>query len=182
MRLFTALDIADDVRAALLELLRELSPAARFQWSPAANLHITTKFIGEWPAERRAELSDALGRTAKTGPIEIGISGVGWYPNPHSPRVLFAGVSAGTGLGELHRNTDAACEAVGIAREAKEYHPHVTLARTRTLEGLGAVRQRIAQRAGLEFGRFTARSFHLYESVPAPGGAEYKKLEEFGLL
>jgi 2'-5' RNA ligase len=182
MRLFTALDISDDVRAALVELLRQLSPAARFQWSPPENLHITTKFIGNWPEEKLAELTGALAGVRKPGPIEIKIAGLGWVPNPHSPRVLFAGVYADASLPELHHDIEMACAGIGIPAEAKNFNPHMTLARIKSPEGLPAVRQLIAQLPTRDFGQFAARAFHLYQSVPVPGGTEYKKLEEFPLL
>ena len=38
------------------ELLRELRPLAPLNWSPMENLHITSKFIGEWPEQRLGEL------------------------------------------------------------------------------------------------------------------------------
>ena len=54
MRLFTALDLEPGVAAKLERLLDRLRPTARIQWSAPANLHITTKFIGEWPDGRLA--------------------------------------------------------------------------------------------------------------------------------
>jgi len=136
MRLFTALDISDDVRAALVELLGKLRPGARFQWSPPENLHVTTKFIGEWPAERVGELCTALGGVARPGAIGIKVNGLGWFPNPHSPRVLFAGIYAGDALANLHRDTDAACAALGVAAGTKKYSPRSTPARSRSLGAL----------------------------------------------
>lgn len=182
MRLFTALDISAGVRAALVELLRQLRPSARFQWIPPENLHITTKFIGAWPADNYEALRQALAGIPKTGPIDISIRGLGWFPNPHNPRVLFAGIHTGDALIELHRRTDAACAALGIPAETKKFSPHLTLARVKTPGGLAEVRQEIAQLPSDDFGRFTARAFHLYESVPGPRGSEYAKLEEFPLL
>jgi 2'-5' RNA ligase len=182
MRLFTALDIPADVRTAMTALLRELRPAAKFQWSPPANLHVTTKFIGEWPAERIPELTAALAAIERTGPFEVAVRGLGWFPNPHNPRVLFAGIEAGPELAELHRRTDAACAGLGIAAETKKFNAHLTLARVRTHEGLPAVRQRIAGLPETDFGVFTARSFHLYESASGPAGTVYTPLEEFSLL
>ena len=35
-------------------------PLARINWSPVDNLHITTKFIGEWPEARLDEIKRAL--------------------------------------------------------------------------------------------------------------------------
>lgn len=182
MRLFTALDISDDVRAALVELLGKLRPGARFQWSPPENLHVTTKFIGDWPVERLGELRTALGGVARPGAIGIQVNGLGWHPNPHSPRVLFAGIYAGDALPNLHRDTDLACVGVGIAAETKKYNPHLTLARIRSLEGLVEVRRTISQLPDTVFGRYEARTFGLYESIAGPDGSEYKKLEEFPLL
>ena len=181
-RLFTALDIAVEVRAALVELVRQLSPAAPFRWSPPENLHITTKFIGNWPADQYEQLLQILAAVAKPGPIEIAIRGLGWYPNPHSPRILFAGIQAGPVLQGLHQQTDAACAAIGIPAETKPFNPHLTLARSKSPDGLQAVRQLIAQLPSTAFGEFTARAFHLYESVPGLAGSEYTKLEEFPLL
>ena len=48
MRLFTGLDLSGDVLANLANLLARLRPSARIRWTPVENLHITTKFIGEW--------------------------------------------------------------------------------------------------------------------------------------
>ena len=182
MRLFTALDISADARAALVELLRQLAPAAPFRWSGTENLHITTKFIGGWPDADLATVRSALADMPTFGPIEIAIRGLGWHPNPHTPRVLFAGIHGGPALTALHQQTDAACAAIGIPAEAKPFNPHLTLARIKSPNGLQAVRQQIAQLDSTEFGQYTARAFTLYESVPSPGGSEYIKLEEFPLL
>ncbi|MBI2687070.1 MAG: RNA 2',3'-cyclic phosphodiesterase [Acidobacteria bacterium] len=180
MRLFTALDISAETRAALLALLRELRPLARFQWSRPENLHITTKFIGD--CSDLNALKTALRGVPRPGAITVRIGGLGWFPNPHSPRVLFAGMQTGPELEKLHRDTDAACAAIGIPGEEKKFNPHLTLARIKSPDGLREVRGRIAQLPGTEFGEFTARSFHLYESVPGPRGSQYVKLEEFPLL
>ena len=67
MRLFTGLDLPAEVVGNLEELLQQLRPTARIQWSPPANLHITTKFIGEWPEERLEELKAALRARAIAG-------------------------------------------------------------------------------------------------------------------
>jgi len=182
MRLFTALDISDDARAALVNLLSELAPAAPFQWSTPANLHITTKFIGPWPVEDFDRLRAALAAIPRPGALKIGIRGLGWYPNPHSPRVLFAGIHAGPELAILHKATDEACAGIGIPAELKSFGAHLTLARVKTPEGLREVRRSIAGLPMTDFGEFSARAFHLYESVSSPGGSNYIKLEEFPLL
>ena len=56
MRLFTGISIAPGVLANIAKMLDTLRPAApvtlKTAWSPVENLHITTKFIGEWPDAR----------------------------------------------------------------------------------------------------------------------------------
>ena len=66
MRLFTGLNLSGEVIRNLERLLDRLRPTARIQWSPPRNLHITTKFIGEWPEERLDEMKSALGALAPT--------------------------------------------------------------------------------------------------------------------
>ena len=111
MRLFTGLDLPRAVVDGLEQLLGRLRPAARIQWSPPANLHITTKFIGEWPEERLDELKRALGAVGISAPVDIAIRRLGWLPNPRSARMLYAGVEAGEALTALTAATERAAPA-----------------------------------------------------------------------
>ena len=86
MRLFTGLDVPYEMRRNLELLLHLLKPKAKIAWSPMDNLHVTTKFIGEWPEERLDELKGALSAVPKPGELKIAIRGLGWFPNPHHPR------------------------------------------------------------------------------------------------
>ena len=94
MRLFTALDLAPGVAANLERLLAQLRPTARIQWSPPANLHITTKFIGQWPEPRLAELKNALAALPPRAALRVRIHHLGFFPNPHAPRVFWCGIEA----------------------------------------------------------------------------------------
>src|ERR1700684_2330789 len=99
MRLFTAVEIPSEIKARLQVFVKRLRPAAKLAWSPVENLHVTTKFIGEWPEPRLGEVKAALATVVSPAPLEIAIRGVGWFPNPRNPRVLFAGIESGP---ELH--------------------------------------------------------------------------------
>ena len=131
MRLFTGLDLPPEVAGRLADLLERLRPAARIAWSPPANLHITTKFIGEWPEERLEELRAALAGVAagsEANPIPVHVGGLGFYPNPRAPRVFWCGMEA-PGLAELAAETDAATARLGVQSEKRAFSPHLTLAR-----------------------------------------------------
>ena len=100
MRLFTAIDLSDQVLSNVEGLLQRLRPTARIKWSIAGNHHITTKFIGEWPEDRLDQLKATLGALPGREPITVKIRNLGFFPNAHSPRVFWAGMEA-PGLAEL---------------------------------------------------------------------------------
>ena len=182
MRLFTAIDLSEEARANIESLLLNLKPAAKLQWSPAANLHITTKFIGDWPESRLDELNAALTALPAVGPIEIAVRQVGWFPNSDSPRSFWVGVQATPALQELAMATNAAMLGIGVVAETRPYSPHLTLARIRKPEPLEPLRQAIAALPTLEFGSFTASRYHLYVSELSSGGSVYTKLADYSLL
>src|SRR4051812_25525885 len=101
MRLFTGIDLHESVATNLQGLLERLRPTAHLTWTPTYNLHLTTKFIGEWPEERLTELIEHLRPVGHRAPIAIEIEGIGWFPNPHNPRILWTGVKGGEPLTKL---------------------------------------------------------------------------------
>ena len=177
MRLFTAIDIPPEVKAALGALLDRLRLLADLRWIPVEKLHITTKFIGEWPEERLDELKRVLSAITSPAPVEIAIRRLGWLPNPRSARILYAGVEASETLTALAAATERAAGSIGIAAEDRVYRPHVTLARTRKTVPLDALKRTLAELELTAIGTYTASSFALYLSA----SGTYTKLQEFSL-
>ncbi len=178
MRLFTGIDLPTDVRESLTELLARLRPTAALSWSPPSNLHITTKFIGEWPEPRLGEVTSALGSLPARDPIAIRIGNLGFFPNARSPRVFWAGIEAPPELAALARETDCALQTLGIVPEQRVYSPHLTLARIRERQPLESLQRAIAGLKSLEFGHFQADRFYLYQSRAGPRGSVYTKIAE----
>ena len=116
MRLFTAIDLPAEMLGKLDEFLARLRPTAELHWSAVENLHITTKFIGEWPEACLEEMKKAL-RGVSSPPLEISVRGLGWFPNVRRPRVFWAGVHAGKALGSLAHSTDRAVASLGVTME-----------------------------------------------------------------
>src|SRR5262249_48073162 len=158
MRLFTGLDLPADVVANLEELLRRLKPTARIAWSPPANLHITTKFIGEWPEAGVNDLMKALSDGPSRDPIRVSIRQLGFFPNPNSPRIFWCGVEA-PGLERLAADTDEVLGALGIGRENRAYSPHLTVARIKERIDFRPLRDAIARLGWQGFGAFEYGSF-----------------------
>ena len=179
MRLFTGIALPRDVIGELTKLLDRLRPEAHVKWSLPWNLHVTTKFIGQWPDNRLEELISTLQPLSTPGPIDISISGTGWFPNASSPRVLFAGVHAGADLAKLAVATQDALAGIGVERDSKPFSPHLTLARIPDAAQLTLLRRALANLQSKEFGSFTADRFHLYQSRSGPAGSIYTQLAEF---
>ncbi len=180
MRLFTGLDLPEEVIRQLEGLTARLRPHAQIGWSPPANLHITTKFIGEWPEARLAELEASLAAIPSREPLAVHIHEVGFFPNPKSPRVFWCGIDA-PGLASLAKDTDRATSALGVESEKREFAAHLTLARIKEPVNLEPLRAAVRTLPSLDFGRFEARSFFLYRSQLRPTGSVYTKLAEFPL-
>ncbi len=181
MRLFTGIDLREDVRERLERLLTHLRPCAHLKWSPVYNLHVTLKFIGEWPEEKLPQLETALRSVDQREPIAADVKGLGWFPNPHHPRVFWVGVQGGVRLEGLAKDIDAALVPLGIATEERPYNAHLTLARIKEPAPLQALRNAIAQLESVDYGSFPVDRFYLYRSQPGQAGSIYTKLSEYPL-
>jgi 2'-5' RNA ligase len=176
MRLFIAIDLSPDVRDRLAALLDQLRPLAPLRWSPVNNLHITTKFIGEWPDAKLDAMKRALSGV-RSAPFPITVRGLGWFPNEKRPHVLWAGIDGGDPLRHLARETDQAVATLGVPLEKRAYSPHLTLARLPETGAFPELRKAIADLGEPDFGSFEANVFHLYLSA----GGRYTKLADFAL-
>jgi 2'-5' RNA ligase len=192
MRLFVALDIDPAIRSRIAQFMdgvRGFAPDAR--WVSAESMHLTLKFIGEWPAERLDELKGALAGV-RGEPTEITFSGSVFFPTPRSARVFWIGIQAGPELAALAAAADVATSALGIESEQRAFTPHLTLARTgsgrpqrvfsdRANSSFRRLQEKLAAMPALTFGTMSPREFFLYQSKLSPKGAQYTKLESFPL-
>jgi 2'-5' RNA ligase len=95
--------------------------------------HLTLRFLGEVAPERNDAIAARLAGVARESPpFVLRLEGVGAFPNPARPRVLWVGVTEGrqevTAL--ARRVRDALAEEFGP--ETEEFVPHLTLFRVRS--------------------------------------------------
>ena len=194
MRLFIALDIDDSIRERIcrfVDCVRNFAPEAR--WVKDESLHVTLKFIGEFPEEKIDALKQQL-MSVSGPPCEIHFRGYGFFPNPKSARVFWVGMEAGPQLASLATAIDEKMPGLGIAREGRAFSPHLTLARggggsgsPRWRKGDGpnrtfqVLQTKLAALPTPEFGSMTGREFFLYQSQLSPKGSKYTKLAKFSL-
>jgi 2'-5' RNA ligase len=179
MRLFTALEVPPEIVARLERLLASLRPEALINWSPLENLHITTKFIGEWPEKRLEQLDNALSALRWRVPFSVEIQDLGWFPNANSPKVLWAGIRGGEPLNELASATEECLVELGVRREGRPYTSHLTLARIKSATPLQKLRLKVQELQPAKIGDFVASGFHLFQSEPGSSASVYRKLREY---
>lgn len=183
MRLFVALDLPAEVRASLSELTERLKKSCHGpHWVHLAGAHVTLKFIGEVPDDRVDRISSALAGIRGVAPVVMRFGGLGFLPNERHPRVFCAGIEAGRELAALVSLIETKLKPLGVAREKREFQPHITLARLNSVEGLNALRATAAGIGDREFGRTAAKQFYLYRSVLKTSGAEYTRLETYSFV
>ncbi|MGQ0762210.1 MAG: RNA 2',3'-cyclic phosphodiesterase [Acidobacteriota bacterium] len=133
-RTFIAIELISEVRARVAEHiagLRHELPDVRASWSREDNLHLTLKFLGNVPVADIPKVSDAVASATKSAPsFELTFSGCGSFPPHGRPSVLWIGTQA-SGLQALHAAIDQELDAAGFPREARPFHPHLTIARLR---------------------------------------------------
>ncbi len=171
MRLFTGLDLAPHVAANIAAFLSSVRPLAPLRWTAVENLHVTTKFIGEWPEARLEELIGKLAFPHEAFPLTV--AGLGFFPHARAPKTMWAGIARSPELHTLAAATESAVEPLGIARDKRPYSPHLTLARILSAQPLA----HLLSGAPETFGTFAVEAFHLYQSR----NSIYTKLASFAL-
>jgi RNA 2',3'-cyclic 3'-phosphodiesterase len=164
VRAFVAVEVGEDARGA-----------------PA---HVTLAFLGTVAAASLPSIRTALARAAAGGrPFDLGLGGIGAFPDVARPRVVWTGVTEGRADVEaLAAAVRRELTGAGVPFDPQPFHPHVTLLRVRS-PGARARARRLLD--GLEPAP-AARSvrvteIRLNESELAPGGAVHRVVATFAL-
>jgi RNA 2',3'-cyclic 3'-phosphodiesterase len=122
------------VRAFIAIRTPPIEGGADLDHFPGVANHLTLRFLGE-VEERLAEvIGSALDPAlAPISPFDLQLAGVGAFPSPERPRVVWAGVSVGSReTATLAHLVEGVLAPLGFPREGRAFVPHVTLLRIRT--------------------------------------------------
>ena len=174
-RLFVALDLPAEARAALVEWQRQLEhPDVRLV-APEA-LHVTLVFLGHLPEEEIPRIAEAIEPPPAEAPV-LTAKAVKPVP-PRRPRLFALDLAdEGERAGGIQASVSEALEGLGLYEpEKRPFWPHVTLARVRK----GARVPRIdARKPPSE--PWVAEAVTLYRSRLSPKGARYEALHRVAL-
>jgi 2'-5' RNA ligase len=190
MRLFVALDIDPEIRKRIAEFRNQMKAfAPDVRWVGPETFHVTLQFLGE--TTKLEQIQSAL-EQVKGSSVPLTFRSAGFFPNPKSPRVFWAGIESDQRLQSLVNAIAEQLQPLGFERDSGPYKPHLTLARSgsgrprqvpgeRAAFGLQHVRVKLESLPPLEFGTMTAHEFYLYESKTMPAGAQYTRLARYVL-
>ncbi len=183
VRSFVALELNDEVRQALTELLQQLQQLnAAVKWVEPHNLHLTLKFLGEVPEEQFPKISGALQTISMaTAPFTFVVQRTGGFPDLKRPRVLWVGVEPVSPLLRLQQQVEQAMATLGFPPEGRAYHPHITLGRVKALAGIHRVQAVLKEYAEAVFGAVTVTDLTLFRSDLSREGPTYTPLARFPL-
>jgi 2'-5' RNA ligase len=188
-RLFIAIPLLDPVVKRLGDVQYRLQgnvPHRSVRWVKADGIHLTLKFLGGTPTDKIPTIKEALTVVARNAPpCELTVQGLGCYPSPRRPRVLWVGVEEPTGrLKALWKAVEEVMTAIGYKPERHGFSPHLTLGRVRRNTSRGDLQQISEAITGTRVGRLAALPadrFELIRSVLKPTGAQYTTLAAFAL-
>ena len=187
-RLFVAIfppaHIVTSLQAAVAGLAKKI-PARAVRWTRPEQVHLTLNFLGSVEVARIPEIESALcaacdGHRAR----EVRVAGLGCFPNPIRPRILWAGMAGDLRpLESLKESLDARLLAVGCVGEDRPFHPHLTIGRASDLNSAGRrqLAEALAGEEGRDLGEWRVGKIDLMRSELSPQGAAYTALKSIPL-
>lgn len=176
-RIFFAINLSAHIREELTKLrLRIPADKKAMKWVAAENLHLTLQFIGEVGTEEMASMLEKAQAAAKRcRPFELEVRGLGAFPNPARPRVIWAGVTTGR---EQLINLAEQLSVVLDSKPDKPFAPHLTLGRVRENHKVN-LSQFLQEEAQTRVGNMAVDRFSCVQSTLTPRGPDYRVVEEF---
>lgn len=173
VRAFFGLPLPKEHREVLGRYIAECeAKASDFRWVPAANLHLTLRFIGSIDRQVVGAIADRLAE-ARLAAFDLELGGLGTFKRGRLVRVAWLGVTVGVDAAQrLATKVDAECVAAGLEAENRPFQPHLTLARARPR--FGAALPPLPDTPRLR--PWKANELVLYQSHLSPKGSIYEAL------
>lgn len=184
LRIFIAIPVPDIIKKQIheaQEILRGIG-GAHFSMPRVDGIHLTVKFIGDLERSRISELCAAVKRASlKNKYFNVITSQIGGFPNLKSPRVVWWGVMLNQELDRFQNTLEAELDAAGWPRETRRFHPHLTIARIKSLNPYAPINQVLAGMR-LNSVAWEVHKVLVMSSDLRPDGAVYRIVDECVLL
>ena len=146
-------------------------------------MHLTLRFLGDIEESVGHAILNAAAEVAETiPPFRVSARGLGCFPGPHKPSVVWLGVHAeGDGLFRLQKAVESAARTAGLERERRSFKPHLTLGRIKPPASTLSWTDLAAAHASFDVGAWMVRDVALFASELHPAGARYTRLAAVSL-
>jgi RNA 2',3'-cyclic 3'-phosphodiesterase len=183
LRAFIAVEIPSGIHQEIdkkMAPIRAALNASLVRWVPAENVHLTLKFLGDVSPANLELLEQMLSvEVSQHRVFELGFGGLGAFPNPKRPRVIWIGIQAPAALGALQHGIEAATATLGYPDEQRSFSPHLTIGRVKQnvgSVGMQQIRSALEETKVDSLGTTQVSAVHLFRSDLKPTGAEYTRL------
>ena len=179
IRAFIAVEINDAIRAGLADVQSILKEAnGHVSWVKPQNIHSTLLFLGDLFSDSVSAAANALVQAASAcRPLEIEISGIGYFGSPRSPRIIWAGIAGQADeLIKLQGKIFAAVLQSGLKPDLKSFNPHLTIGRVRSNRNAADLLRALEENKNKAFGKLTVQRIVLMQSRLTAKGPEYTLL------
>ena len=180
IRSFISIELSDDIRRSMADLIAELRKAgADVTWMPTEKIHLTLKFLGNTDDSLIPKIKEEISKKLlHYNAFYIKIVGVGCFPSEKRPRVLWVGMENSDILQSIQKEMDTEVAGLGFAREDRPFSPHLTIGRVRSQTGIAEMLRRLAEFRTAYFGVIEVKSIHIMKSELKPAGAEHTSIAE----
>ncbi len=187
MRCFIAIEIDEDIRAALGDLQQDLMANANIRkgdvkWVGPEAMHLTLKFLGEVRDREVVNVCEAVKVvTACHAAFDFSVNEVGCFGG-RSARVLWvgAGLECPELLG-LQQDLEDELALAGWPKEARKFSGHLTLCRIRNTKTGFEMARMAEQYKDFDLGTMRCDSVCVFESQLKPEGPIYTCLGRYEL-
>jgi 2'-5' RNA ligase len=152
------------------------------KWVDTGSMHLTIAFLGDTGEDMVKKVSEMLHKSCRgTGQINFRLSGLGIFRNIHDPRVLWAGIEKSDKLLSLYDTIKQGLEAIGINTEERNFNPHLTVGRIKTIKNKKKLESILATYKSTEYQIVEADEVIFYESILSQAGPSYIPLSKVKL-
>ena len=179
LRTFIAIKLTDEIEKNIENIRNTLRKAeADVRWVKPNSTHLTIKFLGPTLPEQVQEIKGIISNLcAESSGFEIELNGLGVFPGPKNPRVLWVGITRGVEqLQQLQKGLDRNLRKLGFKPENRKFSPHITLGRFRSPQGKQQLLEEVKKHENIECGRMAAGSVRFIKSTLTPSGPIYENL------
>jgi 2'-5' RNA ligase len=180
VRCFISVDIEEQrLLKAILESQRLLEmTGAKLKCVGRENIHITIRFLGEVRDIKVGEIKRIISGIAFE-PFHIKLRGLGVFPRPSRPRVIWVGISEGVKeLSRIYQLLESELLETGFKPEVRGFSPHITIARVRSGRNIDRLMEVVMADADKIYGGIEVKHIRLKKSVLTPRGAIYSTIAE----